>query len=404
MLSEEQLGVVLRDRLRAVTDDLQPSEALLARVAEIGGRSRRRRVRPLLALVPAGALAVGALIVALVLGVGATTPTQAFAGWTPIPMRVSGSPWALAKRTCGPDQPVTASRVRVVDVRGPYTSVIFAMPEGAGYCIRGMGIYDGGTSGASGSVVPDEVQTFPIQFSSGGGSYKALFGRVGTAVTGVSLSRRAGGPIEATIEHGWYLLWWPSRVKVGSLIVASGAHRRVYQLPAAVRITSACGTVPGHPRQDAACAMSGPSVPPRGMPTGHGSGIDKSALGPNPPIPRMAPMIDGWETWRPYRSTLLLQVRFARRVSACFRVAAAHPVCVKASLLTTLRSLPHGDPIQKDLLYMFPQQIWLVHVPKGAVRGTSLRLSISAQNRGLKSHTGVMTMHWPPGPIHGLLA
>ena len=214
-------------------------------------RDRRRHFGrlPLMPALLAVGLAIAAAVAIAVVLLGTSTTPSAFAGWTRAPSKPGSGETATALARCGLGVPV------LVDTRGPYTAAVYSERNGAGTCLQGPVSSESGTS-AGGSVdehtvATGRIQAFVTAASSGGSAATVLDGRVGRGVRAVAIDLSDGTTVTATVAHGWWLAWWPGRVRARRAVVttATGAHPQA--LPAAATIGPlSCGRHVG-------CAMTG---------------------------------------------------------------------------------------------------------------------------------------------------
>lgn len=209
----EQFENLLRVSLRDRADGLD--RAAVSRVLAFDYyRPRRQRVQWV-----SGIAAIGlasALVAVFALGQGAS---PALAGWTPAPTVPAAGQTELALKHCstGAAAPSGATGGPVLtDTRGPYTALVYPLPDGAVTCLEGRSVSAGGSDSGTGegSVAAGRVQTFVLSSNdSSGDALTVIDGRVGAGVTSVTIARTNGIPVRATVSHGWYLAWWPDRVR-----------------------------------------------------------------------------------------------------------------------------------------------------------------------------------------------
>ena len=224
----DQLEQNLREAFTSRDAQLDP--ASVARLRATDYRPRHRRVGRLPALGAAGATGLAAAAgVIVALGSGAA---PAFAGWQAKPTAAAPTQIAQAVQDCGQGlgSPV------VTDSRGPYTAAIYAKSTTSNVCLAGNGISmaSGSTSSKVSTPAPDV-----IQFGGGGmrdsaGDALTLAdGRVGTAVTGVTIDLSDGTDVQATVSNGWYLAWWPGNVSATTAQVTTASGTNTITYPAA---------------------------------------------------------------------------------------------------------------------------------------------------------------------------
>jgi hypothetical protein len=211
--------------------DAQLDTKAIARLRAHDYRPRRHRVRRLPAfgaLGATGAAATAGVIVAL-----GSSAAPAFAGWQATPTAPAAAGVTQAAQACGRGlgSPV------LTDARGPYTAAIYAESNNSAVCLSGSGVsMQASSSSSSVSGKSASVAAGGIQFGGGGmrdtaGDALTLAdGRVGSAVTGVSIQLSDGTSVQATISNGWYLAWWPGNVSAtqAQITTASGTNDVTY--------------------------------------------------------------------------------------------------------------------------------------------------------------------------------
>jgi hypothetical protein len=213
-------------RLRAV--DYRPRRHRIGRVPTIGG------------LGTVGVAGVIAVIVSLSSGAA-----PAFAGWQSTPTPPAPGQLAQANQACGQGlgSPV------LTDSRGPYTAAIYGDSTTDTVCISGNDVSMASTSSSSmastssssmastsTSSTPITVAPGDIQFAgqgsrdSAGNALTVADGRTGAGVTGVTIELSDGSSVQATVENGWYMAWWPGSVtaKDAEITTASGTSTVPY--------------------------------------------------------------------------------------------------------------------------------------------------------------------------------
>jgi hypothetical protein len=234
-------------RQRAAHVDPGAADRIAARVADARPRLRRRFA---LAGSAAGAVGIAAIATAAVTLSG-TTP--AFAGWTASPSRAAAADVASATTACAnqlasmPGAPGSVTWTpTATDVRGPY--VLEALESGSmsATCLTGpsvtsvsfgsgggslsssrtpSGIDPGGTSSTS-NYDPGEAVT-ELTLSSpntqNGAPFDTLEGTVSPGVTAIALAINDGQRIQATVNGGLVLAWWPNGSKPVSAQVTTSS-------------------------------------------------------------------------------------------------------------------------------------------------------------------------------------
>lgn len=208
-------------------------------------RSPARRIALGTASVAGLAAAAGISLSLIGLGGGAQ---RAFAGWTPIPTEPRAGQRYAAENVC--NRHVTRAWQRDVmlfreirlreersghpsihplpaiggpwhtiltDTRGPFTLVMLTNGEGEAHCLVGPGpTHIAGVDTQSLTGIHVGVRAYQVGAlslgstrTSNGEQFKYLSGRAGRGVKAVRIDLADGKRISATIEHGWYLAWWP---------------------------------------------------------------------------------------------------------------------------------------------------------------------------------------------------
>lgn len=209
----------------------------------------------------AGALALAAAAGA-VIALLSTGATVAFAGWSATPVAPTPSALATARAACGnvPDADVLAA-----EARGPYTAIAFTRAGKPWQCVvkdshvvvnlstrypvdvyatvpAGKVMLPVITQKTFGSatvrerVLNDHYQSLSpgnpgpsnqyikranalldeiSATMSGPGSLSAVIGAAGSGVRAVTFILADGDRVDATVEHGWYVAWWPGASKPG---------------------------------------------------------------------------------------------------------------------------------------------------------------------------------------------
>jgi hypothetical protein len=222
----------LRDAFAARVEAVAPR--IIARVTQTDFQPRRARVTVLTRISAAGG-ALAAAATAAVLALSGGTPL-AFAGWTATPSPATPTAVAAARIACGH---VPATDVLVSEARGPYTAIVFVRGDRPWQCVveGSRAIVDLSTLYPLGAyamvptgkvMVPlvsrqafgNTLQTLKqsgatwstsklVAVMTGPGSVSFALGIAGRGVTAVTFTLRNGSPVHATVQHGWYVAWWP---------------------------------------------------------------------------------------------------------------------------------------------------------------------------------------------------
>ncbi len=358
-----------------VAQPRQSGEPRTGRAAgSISGRPRVARFR----LAAGGGVAALTSALVIIIVISGSTATPAFAGWTTRPTAPASGQIAGAVRACRALVPVV-----VVDTRGPYTAAVFGNRDGGVACVTGQSMSFTASFGAATSshdrVAANDIQSFVATGSdSNGHAFVLMAGRVGSAVTSVTIHRSNRTDVVASVKDGWYLAWWPARVRATNGTVGTTHGRHTITLPAlATQAPISCAG-----RHDSGCAA-----------VQGGSGGSGLFSGP--------PTISGAVS-RPFGATLLFVVYNARRVQLCLHQgtapqppeASTPPAtnCVQAQLLT---KRPGSYPVQRNLLQVFRDSVWVVHLPSRIPRHGALTADVTAFGfTGWGSNSGGFTVTW----------
>ncbi len=218
-LLEEDLRGALADR--AARMDGGASARL--RAVDYHARSRRLPSRPVLGALglSCAAAAAGA---AILLG---SSAAPAFAGWTASPTAPHPGQLAAAAQQCS----TGAGTPLLTDTRGPYTASIYAdgstCVEGNGITISSSRSGDGKASVTAGTIELNGAG----EVDSSGNALTMVDGPIGAGVTGVTIARSDGSSVQATVENGWYLAWWPGTQRAVTAQVASASGNHTQSFP-----------------------------------------------------------------------------------------------------------------------------------------------------------------------------
>jgi hypothetical protein len=180
------------------------------------------------------AATASALVLTLVVG-GGSTP-DAFAGWSPSPTAPAANQLSSADATCQTTLAQLAPTNKgsggaslvpeLSDVRGPFTATVFAnSAQDEALCLSAPNatslrwIGGSGVPVGSGAIAVDQVSYKSLA----GQPYTLVVGRIGTGVTGVTLSLQNGDSVTASSGNGLFIAWWPGSHGVTSAAVATAA-------------------------------------------------------------------------------------------------------------------------------------------------------------------------------------
>jgi RNA polymerase sigma factor (sigma-70 family) len=182
-----------------------------------------------------GGLATASIAIAAVLLFGGR-PSNAFAGWTPVPTQPTAAQLAAARVACAADEPRFPGLVlKLSDTRGPFTFQIYADDRSDHTCITGPSFTNSSGWTASSPIrVPagklylaDEHTT-----THAGQSYGVVVARAGDGVSAATLTLEDGTEVTATVQNGWAVAWWPGSHQVtrAELTTASGTQAQMFPL------------------------------------------------------------------------------------------------------------------------------------------------------------------------------
>lgn len=196
-LLEQHLREALTDRAARITPETS------ARLRAVDYRPRARRLPSWPTLGAAGLTAAAAATAAAILLGSSAAP--AFAGWTANPTAPRPGQLVAAQQDCGG----AAGAPVLTDTRGPYTASVYA--DGS-TCVQGNGLTISSNRDGGG---PASVPAGTIELNgtgesdSDGHALTMVDGQIGAGVTAVTITRSDGTSVQATVNNGWYLAWWP---------------------------------------------------------------------------------------------------------------------------------------------------------------------------------------------------
>jgi hypothetical protein len=229
-----QLESDLREALRARAAEVPAAAAV--RLTRLDYGPRTRRVRPPVAIGAVASAAAAAGTLAAIISLGAGT-SSAFAGWTAKPTKAAPGQLAAASAACQHSQSAVAGLpLALADTRGPFTFAVYANSESTAACIEGPSFVSLSESQASRAVsVPagGVVLSSVHRSERGGHAFGFAYGRTGTGVKAVTLILDDGTKVQATVDNGWFVAWWPStaQLKATQLTTAAGPSTQTFNLP-----------------------------------------------------------------------------------------------------------------------------------------------------------------------------
>jgi hypothetical protein len=248
---EQHLRDALADRAEAF-----PYAKATDRLSRIDYKPRYgRRLSPrALGAVSISGAAVIAAVVSVILAVGGSSP--AAYGWTPKPkvlttaqLQAVTRALRLKARASGCSGP--GGSVVLADVRGPYTYTLYVTPNVLlTVCLNGVPGSSGAVSTSHvpatrtrnvlntyGTINPHPGVISPYRF--------VETGQAGADVRSVTVLLSTGTKVQATLEHGWYLVWWPAKEGYSKQLIittrtSATAGSNTYEIP------DRNGELPGH--------------------------------------------------------------------------------------------------------------------------------------------------------------
>jgi hypothetical protein len=222
-----------------------------ARLAALDYHPRTHRLRRPAALgALAGAAGTAGVVISLVGGAA-----DAFAGWSAVPTRPSPDQLAAAAAHCQSRSPIAGLPLKLTDSRGPFTFQIYADASSSAECVSGPSFLAVTTNQsnaprpvADNGLLADHVSSHLTY--RGGRIFSFADGNTGSSVSAVSLILDDGSRVQATVQNGWYVAWWPGarELKRAELTTADGT--RTQDFPA----VPAVPTVPATPCPTGNCA------------------------------------------------------------------------------------------------------------------------------------------------------
>jgi hypothetical protein len=162
----------------------------------------------------------------------------AFAGWQPIPTAADRTLANDAKATCLTDTSLPAMSLVAQDQRGPAATLLYAGRGELAICLvlrDAAGTVVAATSGVShvgdvgGLLKIDTGITAPESPNYPGLGIVA--GRVDQAIKGVKVSRADGVTVDATVNSGYFVAWWPTDDQVASVTATDSSGATVATAP-----------------------------------------------------------------------------------------------------------------------------------------------------------------------------
>jgi hypothetical protein len=223
---EDELRATFHERAAEIPDDA------IRRVTATDYRPRRRRTlsRPVTALTGGVALAAAGAGTTIAL-LGSASP--AFAGWSATPTAPTPGQLQQAASDCQQQTPFPNLPLKLADTRGPFTFEIYADDQSDAICIHGPSFTNasGMSSSAPFSLPADRIQLQGSHTAlASGAEYWFALGRAGSDVRGVTFDLSDGSQVQATVQNGWFVAWWPgdASIKDASLATGSGTQTQTF--------------------------------------------------------------------------------------------------------------------------------------------------------------------------------
>jgi hypothetical protein len=220
----------------------------------------RRRALVTVAVVAAAGVAFG-------IGLSATGPQSAFAGWTADPTQPAAGQLQAAKSACATDRSLASLTPTLIDARGPFSAFLYLRASGPTICVVGPGLTPNAGPGRTKNkalilntrfprtaIAPDTISAPGVMlvFPTPTAEFGMAIGQVGRGVTAVTLTLDNGSKVKATTERGWFAAWWPNsqHVKSADLTTTTGSTTQPLNVP-----TSCIHPRPGrtHPLNPPTC-------------------------------------------------------------------------------------------------------------------------------------------------------
>jgi hypothetical protein len=192
----------------------------------------------------------------------------AFAGWSPTPTRASAAQLATAKTNCASQSPIAGLPLQLTDTRGPYTFEVYASDTASAVCVSSPSFHS--ISGMQSTRDPEFGDlTPPADTVAGmsshlldpqGNGYSFADGRTGSGVTGVTLVLSDGTQVQATVQNGWFVAWWPSAASLNSAQLATADGTKTQTVMSTQMLGAQGGGSPGSGVVSSGFASGGASV------------------------------------------------------------------------------------------------------------------------------------------------
>lgn len=204
---------------------------------------RRLSARALGALSVSGTAVITAAI-AVILTVGGSPP-PAFAGWSAVPKALTSTQFTAIAHSVrdnwAPRCSGSGGSIVLADVRGPYTFALYVssanMPVRlATICLNGVEHGSGGLQAGRQwppPVAARRTSSFFTEYGTIGSNARVVspfafteVGRAGADVRSVTMLLSTGTRVQATVAHGWYLVWWPAKEGYSKKLIVTTTSAR----------------------------------------------------------------------------------------------------------------------------------------------------------------------------------
>lgn len=173
----------------------------------------------------------GAVAAVISLSAGAS---NAFAGWSAKPTPPGPAQLATAAADCAQHSPITGLPLVLSDTRGPFTFEVYANDSQSAICTSGPSFSSvaGQSSSRPVTVPTDGIDASVAQTANRAGqAYSFADGRAGAEVSAITLVLDDGSDVTATVQHGWFVAWWPGAESAKSAELATPSGVRTQTLP-----------------------------------------------------------------------------------------------------------------------------------------------------------------------------
>ncbi len=260
----ERVQQHLRDALADRADIFRYAAAAdrLKRVDYKPRYGRRPSARVLGALSVSGTVALTA-VAAVLLTVGGSPPA-AFAGWSPVPKALTSAQLGAVAHSIrehwAPACSGPGGSIVLADVRGPHTFSLYVTDPNSGerlvtICLNGV---ENGSGGSLLTPVASARTRFVLHEYGTINQHPGVLspfiftevGRAGADVRSITMLLNTGTKVQATVAHGWYLVWWPAKEGYSTkLIITTSSSNATADKTYEVadnngRISAACGAGP----------------------------------------------------------------------------------------------------------------------------------------------------------------